>query len=405
MAINEALQEFYLLDENNETFQDLRTQLAGLLGTTDTDFESLCRSPYINIWAKNRPFRYNSETFGFDFRNPAPSKAARDEARKSVGAGIVPYALSANDKTTIWSGNSGLVNFPAVFSEPDRGWRAELPRGAAFNEPFRMRDFDGYRPNVSPTLFPVKTRSGDGLELDFVSDVATFDLFLRPAEEKVFTFTTPDTHNTWTLDIETIKARVGDLYAGLLISSVEDTGGITMFRKKQLTGDKISDAGMYSLVWDIKSAYVGTYKILPVLWGDNNTEAAMADRALYFLPQVPMQTIKIIRSELSYSAIVGFGQEVTSSSLPGVYKFTFEITIYNPSQKSLMVNDNFIRFGEEGTIIGAQTVDLPDSIYLPHGNPYHTTIEVTMQTFSSTWKWPVFFSLNGGEYTHTITFE
>ena len=401
MAINEALQEFYLLDENNETFQDLRTQLAGLLGTTDTDFESLCRSPYINIWAKNRPFRYNSETFGFDFRNPDPAKEARDEARKSVGAGIVPYSLSTSDKNTLWNSNSGLVNVPAVFSEPDRGWRAELPRGAAFNEPFRMRDFDGYRPSVSPTLFPVKTRSGDGWELDFVSDVATFDLFLRPDEEKVFTFTTPETHNTWTLDIETIKARVGDLYAGLLISSVEDTGGITMFRKKQLTGDKISDAGRYSLVWDIKSAYVGTYKILPVLWGDNNTEAAMADRALYFLPQVPMQTIKIIRSELEYSAIVGFGQAVAGQN--GTYKFTFEITIYNPSQKSLMVNDNFIRFGEEG-MLNSKTVDLPDGIPLLQKDPYNTTIELTIQNFSSTWTWPVFFSLNGGEYTHTITF-
>lgn len=147
MAING--QVFTMEDSNTETFTALCGQLAGLIRSASSDFENIVASGNIKKWAKYKPFRFPAWNFASD--------AERDAARKSVNQGLMlptQKNVGVNSQTPQYKwlnylayivSNGNIESYPYLH-----------PRGVTtnYNEPNRMRDFDGYKHNAGQ---PFKT--------------------------------------------------------------------------------------------------------------------------------------------------------------------------------------------------------------------------------------------------------
>ena len=136
---------------NDEKTSELFSQLGGLLGVSrgsDGKYHlaDLCTAGSINKWAKNKPFAYNSDNFGYDPNNPSVANNARAAARKEKNQGLVLPTLK---NAGVSSSNQyyAYLNYLAygivsgVFAT---SYGYNPPRGRSYSEPFRLRDFDGY---------------------------------------------------------------------------------------------------------------------------------------------------------------------------------------------------------------------------------------------------------------------
>ena len=129
---------FTMADNNTETFTALCSQLAGLIRSASADFENIVASSLINPWAKYKPFRYNAWNFASD--------SARDAARKSVNQGF-------DFTNALISSNVNVSGIASKYAGDEfNGWVYQHPRGASYNEPNRIRDFDGYNHAALPFI-------------------------------------------------------------------------------------------------------------------------------------------------------------------------------------------------------------------------------------------------------------
>ena len=134
---------FHMKAENDETTSALFSQLAGILGVgkrSDGRYHlaDIATAGSIQKFARFKGFRYDSENFSYDPKNSAPGNARRESARAEVHHGFTNEALY----------------FKAGFStEPHAVYEYLKPRGRAYGEPFRLRDFDGYNHEAVSPLF------------------------------------------------------------------------------------------------------------------------------------------------------------------------------------------------------------------------------------------------------------
>ena len=138
---------FKMKAANDETTSALFSQIAGILGVgkrSDGKYHlaDICQSYNINPWARNKPFRFYEYNFGYDPNNPTPAVAARAAARgdKSVNSGAVNGF-----------GNTRMIT-PSGGTIPHAVYEYQRPRGANYNEPNRLRDFDNYNHNAVPPM-------------------------------------------------------------------------------------------------------------------------------------------------------------------------------------------------------------------------------------------------------------
>lgn len=398
---------------NDETNSALFSQLGQLLGVSrgsDGKYHlaDLCQATSVNMWSRKGPFAYPSWNFDYDPQNPDASNAARAAAKASIKHGITPYELNANEKSELYAYiGLGAGYLPDVFSDPNRGWAMTMKPAGGEAAPNRLRDFNGYYHLQVPSLYPIRVVDGyTGSERN-LKDLESIDFFAVPTDKQYIDLVASGAEYSVThIPLAELSDTIRNMYAGVLVGRTRKLGATPptdSVDKWAIVGDRLGDNNEFRVRLNYSDFARGwDYYILPILFGNTSSPSSFADMMVYFLPQEPRTRISFISSNLEYSAIVGTGQAVAGQT--GTYKFTFEITIYNPSKNAIIVNDNYMRFGVEGGLI-SQTIDLPDGIMLPTDNPYHATVEVTMQTFSNRWTLPVFFSLNGGEYTHTITFE
>lgn len=97
----------------------------------------------INRWSKCKPFRHNSDNFGYDYNNPSVGNAERKRQAQIANYGIsIPTSGYGNAKDMA----KAVYNNTAV-------WEYMKPRGREMNEPFRLRDFDGYNHNARTPIF------------------------------------------------------------------------------------------------------------------------------------------------------------------------------------------------------------------------------------------------------------
>lgn len=158
---------FQIADTNTETLGELLSQLGSILGVgTRTDgryyLADMCQADSINKWALNKPFRYNSDNFGYDPKNPSVAEAARAAARKAVNQGLViPSQENAGcSATTYASTYLGDLVYRAENVAGTPNYEYQKPDGST---PNRLRDFDGYRHNASqPFVTGVSLVKADG---------------------------------------------------------------------------------------------------------------------------------------------------------------------------------------------------------------------------------------------------
>ena len=84
----------------------------------------------VNIWAKYKPFVKVNQSTRFEV-------ATYDERKLANFGLLIPYSTSI---TTLKDKYYNAENN----NEGMNGWDRQIPRGTAYNEPFRVRDFDGY---------------------------------------------------------------------------------------------------------------------------------------------------------------------------------------------------------------------------------------------------------------------
>ena len=131
---------FTMADSNTETFTALCGQLAGLIRSASSDFEDIVASSQINKWAKYKPFRYNAWNFASD--------SARDAARKEANQGLLlptPKNAGISSQHAYAYRYLGSLAY-SIINGAIQSYPFLHPRGvnSNYNEPNRIRDFDGY---------------------------------------------------------------------------------------------------------------------------------------------------------------------------------------------------------------------------------------------------------------------
>lgn len=131
---------------NDETTSALFSQLGGLLGVGKRDdgkyhLADLCTAGSIAIGARFKPFRYNSDNFGYNPSSPSAGNTERAKQSQLANFGIdIPTAGFGDVQTMADAVYNGTYK-----------WEYLAPRGKVSNEPFRIRDFDGYKHDaISP---------------------------------------------------------------------------------------------------------------------------------------------------------------------------------------------------------------------------------------------------------------
>lgn len=125
MAIDSANKVFYMNEPNTQTATELCEEIAGLINSASADFEDLCQSSMIKIFARFKPEDYNTPL--------NLTEAQRKENHYGFG------------KESLY--------FKAGFSEePHAVYEYIRPKGSA-TSPNRIRDWDGYYHGAVSPLF------------------------------------------------------------------------------------------------------------------------------------------------------------------------------------------------------------------------------------------------------------
>ena len=138
-------------------YDDAVREIGALLGVGPREdgmyhLADIVQAGSVNKWALCKPFRYNSDNFGYDPKNPSVAEAARALARKAVNQSLnMPTAKNIGIPESNTNARTYLndLAYRALNVAGTPNWEYLKPRGMAQNEPNRLRDFDGYRHNAS----------------------------------------------------------------------------------------------------------------------------------------------------------------------------------------------------------------------------------------------------------------
>lgn len=99
----------------------------------------------VNGFSLNKPFRWAKWGYSID----AAGDAEKAAAREAVKQGLRPVAVTKILEATIGRETFVKTTLEESLAEVMR-WEYLPPRGGAYNEPFRIPDFDGYEHNAVP---------------------------------------------------------------------------------------------------------------------------------------------------------------------------------------------------------------------------------------------------------------
>lgn len=294
---------FYMNDDNKETFTALCGQLAGLVRSASTDFENIVASSLVNKWAKYKPFRNSAWNFASD--------AARDEARKSANQGF--------DISNAKVGSNGNVSaIASKYDGEDNGWEYLRPRGIQYNEPNRMRDFDGYNHNALPFI------GGFSAPSRWAKDLGAFVVAFRVSQ------TDQASDYITHLDIPS----VANAYIG--VAMVAQDGSVM----RMTADDTINNAGI-SLNIPVNNLAVGTYTLYPFF---STKKLTFTDGGIIVSEQFSVPNCNAITMVLAQSTIVVvIRAEYLYSVNTSVHALNYRITITNSSGGAQTLENNFVR--------------------------------------------------------------
>lgn len=404
MAYDKTTKRLYVDTANNrgitpwevaQCIGDYRTAAHG------RDVGMLCSSPKINMWAKHKPVRHSTKGLLSDI--DGGYKGADGDC------GIVPAPMSSEDLTALYDTGSGQI-VPAVLTdEVNRGWTLKLPRGLDSGEPYRLRDFEEYIHDSRPPFSPLYIR-GTALEGEQEIQAASYfrpELFLLD-DYTLSVYADSEKLSKW-MGWDDVMPVIGDMYAGLIAVRKYRSGTLPFpgkTAKKMVVGSRISDAGTFSVSFDIEDWVKDPFYMIPVLFAENYDDSvAIADREVYALPHVPVFQME---PELSEPVItISEGTPAYKETLNGVKYYTIDVTVqvHNPSPTgtlSLVTNTATV----SASLTLAQTFDIDDADVLPNSHPGTQigTFSVTLALDAAN-SHTVAVSLNGGEYTESKDFN
>lgn len=366
---------FTMAASNEQTTTELFTELGTLLGVAKRSdgkyrIADLCQAGSINRWSKNKPFRNASDNFDYDPANPAPSNAARAEARKAVNQGFDLTSAkisSTNDVSAIATRYNNTDSY--------NGWEYLRPRGRANGEPNRLRDFDGYNHAASP-FFGGMTVANRHSKQD--GDLSVAFMIVDDSSGKDLT------HK----DIPTIT----DSYIGVAL--VASNG--TTYRMTH--SDKIAGGGI-SVGFPVGNVPQGTYTVYPFLssikMGVNDGNIGNAAANVYTLPNVSGKALVLANETYT----------VELSCYFVVSRLTYTIKITNNSAGARTLTNNEMRVRVKGSSWNATRVDgevfvtdAPDAtITIAAGGTYTKTSYIAVSNLSlQTNGCTLWVSLGGG---------
>lgn len=303
-------QTFYMDDDNKEDFITLCGQLAGLINSASSDFEDIVASGMINRWAKNKGFRYNAWNFASD--------DARATARKEANQGIDFSSALISE-----SFDASAVQAKYESTDEENGWEYLRPRGVAYNEPNRIRDFDGYIHNAMP----------------FIAGFTAPSVWAKDQGNGVFqvSFMKPE-ESDGILSYKDFPI-IMDCYLGVvLISASAGTYRLTQT-------EPISTAGL-SLPVPVFGIKEGTYTMYPFFaqrsMGIYDGGEFPANR-IYTVPRASAHTIKITAS----SIVITITAQYMTTSTTGPWNLSVRVDVTNNSAGAMTLTNNsiFIRQG------------------------------------------------------------
>ena len=136
MAISEKRDKLFTTEVNGEKVGISLWEIMACLGYYRRDKNGrrnlgmIIKNGDVNIWAKYKPFVKVNQSTRFEV-------ATYDERKLANFGLLIPYSTSI---TTLKDKYYNAENN----NEGMNGWDRQIPRGTAYNEPFRVRDFDGY---------------------------------------------------------------------------------------------------------------------------------------------------------------------------------------------------------------------------------------------------------------------
>lgn len=310
---------------NNETTSALFEQLAGILGVSKRSdgkyhLADIATAPSITIWAKFKSFGYNSENFDYDPHNPDGGNKRRNDARKSVNQAI-------DFTNALISTTSDVSGIAAKYAQGDinNGWRHLPPQGRANNQPYRLRDFDGYDHGALPFVYGFTVPSA------WAKDQGEFDVSFRiPIESD---------------DILTYKdfPILQNCYLGVAMIA-----GNTVYR--MTNSNTIAEAGL-SLKVPTTFINPATYTLYPFV---SSVQLGILDGGfvpaqIYTIPQSSGKTLVLASGTVTIT-IKGVYSNTTDSN--GFYSMSYTITIQNNGAGSLTLSNNaiYVLYGNKTSI-------------------------------------------------------
>lgn len=308
---------FQIANTNTETLGELLSQLGSILGVgTRADgryyLADMCQADSINIWALNKPFRYNSDNFGFDPKNPSVAEAARAAARKSVNQGF--------DLTTAKIGSNGSVsNIASKYDGDMNGWVYLKPRGAAYNEPNRIRDFDGY--DHGALCFVQRFGTPARWAKDLGSFNVSFMISAPPEGNEVSTYLH---HSDF--------PAIANAYIG--VAMIDEDGNIS----RMTADDTVSNAGI-ALNVPVTTLAEGTYTIYPFF---STKKLAFTDGVIvseqFTVPNVNKATLVLVNKSITMTIEAQYLYSVTST-----HALDYTVTVYNNGADARTLTNNWVR--------------------------------------------------------------
>lgn len=376
MAVDNKI--FTMKAVNDETTKALFSQLGTLIGVgkrTDGKHHlaDIATAESINPWAKKKGFGYNSENFDYDHMNPDPSNARRAAARKEKNQGF--------DFTNAKIGSNGSVSdIASKYDGNMNGWLYVKPKGRAYNEPFRLRDFDGY--DHGALCFVQKFTPPTRWAKDYGSFNVSFMISMPPEGGNE----TPWLHHS---DFP----AVANAYIGVAL--IDEKGGIM----RMTADDTVSNAGM-SIDVPVNSLAEGTYTLYPFFSTKKLTflDGGIIVSEQFTVPNTNKATLVLMNKSIT----MAIDSEYLFSA-DNMHTLNYSVTIFNNGGSTRTLENNWIRLryadktwndalhvNEKQTELGTITIEAGES-YTYYG--FFTNVVEDLYNSSRLW-----VSLHSGVY-------
>ncbi len=198
--------------------------IAQALGASSRDIGTLCQHPNINKWAKNKPFRADLHGAWATAQDRIDANYGLNfvVTEGEVGNDVIGAVKRAAQDTSCYSYDTTTTGYLAQGK----------PRGRAYNEGFRERDFDGYRHDAPA---PIQGFSASDLRINrfLYQTYITRNIYSTDIEVSAYQLSLADV-------IAGVRARMGiDLTNWYMILAVQynNTGGFYAVSEEKIIHD------------------------------------------------------------------------------------------------------------------------------------------------------------------------